>query len=68
MVSQLSSGKKGDRASNLEIAIELNNFVTLLYKNNEKRGRTTAIAVETATLKRKPIFDLSRTQISVFVF
>ena len=36
MVSQLSSGKKGDRASKLEIAIELNNLVTLVYKNNEK--------------------------------
>jgi hypothetical protein len=37
MVSQLSSEKKGDRASFADIAIELNNFVTLLYKTRNKR-------------------------------
>ena len=67
MVSQLSSGKKGDHASFADIAIELNNFVTLLYKTRQK-SRTTAITVETATLKRKPIFDLFRAQVLVCVF
>ena len=40
MVSQLSSGKKGDRASFADIAIELNNFVTLLYKTRKKIRRS----------------------------